>query len=484
MAAESLLADPDRPVILWFRDDLRTSDNPALNAAAESGRKIICIFVHDEESAGLRPLGGAARWWLHGSLAALDEDLRRRGARLAIYRGQARAILLKLAAETNAAAIFWNRRHGGGERQIDETIKTALKAERIEAKSFNGHLLHEPWRIRTRADQPFKVFSAFWRAVHQAGDPDLPLPAPARLESFSGDYGDAPPPVRLADLALEPSTPDWAGGLRSSWTRGEAGAHGQLDGFLDEHIGDYAGFRDFPARAVTSRMSPYLRFGNISARQIWHAASAATHAKGHATAYRDLEKFQSELGWREFSYHLLYAHPDLAERNLQSRFDAMPWRDDPAALHAWQTGTTGYPIVDAGMRELWHTGWMHNRVRMVVASFLIKHLLIDWRAGERWFWDTLVDADPANNAASWQWVAGSGADAAPYFRVFNPVLQGEKFDPDGSYVRRWVPELADVSGAAIHHPWDLKTPVTAYPARVVEHHYARQRALDAYKDLR
>ncbi|WP_287460494.1 deoxyribodipyrimidine photo-lyase [Sphingomonas sp.] len=482
--AEPTLSDPERPVILWFRDDLRISDNPALNAAAATGRKIICIFVHDEESPGLRPLGGAARWWLHGSLEALDGDLRRRGAWLSIYRGRAQTIILALAAETNAAAIFWNRRYGGAERLLDETLKSALKERRIAAKSFNGHLLHEPWAIRTKAGQPFRVFSAFWRAAQDTGDPVPPLTAPAQLEPFRGNHRKRLRAVTLADLSLEPSTPDWASGLRSSWQRGEQGAHDQLGCFLDKHFGNYAGFRDYPDRAATSRLSPYLRFGNISPRQLWHAAAAATHAEGHGTSYRNLEKFQTELGWREFSYHLLYRHPDLADRNLQPQFDAMPWRVDPQALRAWQTGRTGYPFVDAGMRELWHTGWMHNRVRMIVASFLVKHLLIDWRQGEQWFWDTLVDADPANNPASWQWVAGSGADAAPYFRVFNPVLQGEKFDPDGAYIRRWLPELSGLPSSSIHRPGELEAITAGYPERIVEHKRARARALEAYKNLR
>jgi len=484
MSAESPPSDRERPVILWFRDDLRLSDNPALNAAADTGRRLICIFVHDEETTGLRALGGAARWWLHGALRALDADLRGRGGRLSIYRGPAETMVPRLAAETNAAAVLWNRRYGGAERRIDEVIKRALRAKRVEAQSFSGHLLHEPWTVTTRTGQPFRVFSAFWRAAHERGEPGSPLPAPPRLAPFPDRLPQEPARAALADLALEPSAPDWAGGLASSWQRGEAGAHDQLDVFLDEPIAKYADLRDFPGRNETSRLSPYLRFGNISARQLWHAATTAIQANADTISYRNLEKLQAELGWREFSYHLLYCHPDLADRNLQPRFDAMPWRTDAAALRAWQTGRTGYPIVDAGMRQLWQTGWMHNRVRMLAASFLVKHLLIDWRQGEQWFWDTLVDADPANNPASWQWVAGSGADAAPFFRVFNPVLQGEKFDPDGAYVRRWVPELADLSGPAIHRPWEMRNSPPDYPARIVEHHQARQRALDAYSSLR
>jgi len=483
MAAERSIPDSKRPIIVWFRDDLRLSDNPALSAAANSGRKIICIFVHDEESEGMRPLGGAARWWLHGALQELDDDLRSRGGLLSVHRGSAPTVIPQLATNSKAAAVYWNRRYGAVERRLDEAVKAALKTQQIEARSFNGHLLYEPWSIKTKSGGPFRVFSAFWRAAHETGEPGQPLSAPSYLDLSRRSYENESTAVELADLALEPASPDWAGGLRSSWRRGEAGAQAQLDFFLEEHLKEYADLRDFPDRSATSRLSPYLRFGNISPRQLWHAAEAVANASATSKPHRSLEKFQSELGWREFSYHLLYHNPEIATQNLQNKFDVMPWRADADVLRAWQLGKTGYPIVDAGMRELWTTGWMHNRVRMVVASFLIKHLLIDWRQGEAWFWDTLVDADPANNAASWQWVAGSGADAAPYFRVFNPVLQGEKFDPDGRYVKRWLPELADVSPSAIHCPWQLEGKVGSYPERIVEHNRARQRALDAFKTL-
>lgn len=483
MAAKIPFHESERPIIIWFRDDLRLSDNPALDAAANSGRKIICIFVHDEGSKGLRPLGGAARWWLHGALQELDDALRGLGGRLYVHRGIASVLVPQLAADSKAAAVYWNRRYGAAERRVDEAVKTALETQRLEARSFNGHLLYEPWSIKTKSGTPFRVFSAFWRAAHEAGEPGQPLGVPSRLNLFNGPCGlTSTTGVQLADLALEPSSPDWAVGLRSNWRRGEAGAQAQLELFLEEHLNEYADLRDFPERSATSRLSPYLRFGNISPRQLWHAAEAAAHASNPAMQ-RNLEKFQCELGWREFSYHLLYYNPEMGSENLQTRFDSMLWRTDAKALRAWQQGKTGYPLVDAGMRELWATGWMHNRVRMVVASFLVKHLLIDWRQGEAWFWDTLVDADPANNAASWQWVAGSGADAAPYFRVFNPVLQGEKFDPDGRYVKRWLPELADVLPSVIHRPWQLPSKIEAYAGRIVEHDGARQRALDAFKRL-
>ena len=338
--------------------------------------------------------------------------------------------------------------------------------------------------------KPFRVFSAFWRAACRLGAPPRPIPAPQTL-SFSV----LPPAlgarvVALADLALEPKSPDWAGGLRATWQRGEPGAQACLERFLTGGLPGYATNRDRPDKPNTSRLSPYLRFGNISVRQVWHAAMAAMVSRDSGIGEQDLEKFLSELGWREFSYHLLHHHPDLARRNLRARFDFTPWRMDPVALRAWQHGQTGYPFVDAGMRELWTTGWVHNRVRMIAASFLVKHLLIDWRQGEAWFWDTLVDADPANNAVNWQWVAGSGADAAPYFRIFNPVLQGERFDPDGVYVKRWVPELSGLSSSLVHRPW-AATPAQlaaagvrlgeAYPNRIIEHDEARRRALAALK---
>ena len=480
----------DKPIVVWFRDDLRLGDHPALWEAAGSGRPLLCVFNFDTASEGLRALGGAARWWLHGALEALDEALAARGGGLALFRGAAVDMIPRIAAASSASAVFWNRRYGLAERRIDEAVKSALARLGIAGRSFNGHLIHEPWTISNSEGKPFRVFSAFWRAAARLGPPAAPLPSPETLRFARLPDELSRLCLPLSALALEPAAPDWAAGLRQTWQRGEAGARRGLKRFLEDGFAAYAANRDLPAAPATSRLSPYLRFGNISVRQVWHAATAAA-MDGGPHGERNLEKFLSELGWREFSYHLLYHHPDLAQRNFQSRFDRMPWRDDAAALSAWQKGRTGYPLVDAGMRELWATGWMHNRVRMVAASFLTKHLLIDWRAGEAWFWDTLVDADPANNPASWQWVAGCGADAAPYFRIFNPVLQGEKFDPDGSYVRRWVPELQGLSRPHIHRPWTAAPtllartgiPAGAYPQPIVDHDRARNRALDAYREL-
>lgn len=482
-----------RPVIVWFRDDLRLADNPALAAAVHSGSPVVPIYVLDEESNGLRPHGGASRWWLHHSLVALGADLARKGAPLLLFRGPAEPLLLRLAEHLDAAAVFWNRRYGLAERNIDQAVKTSLKARGVAAESSNAGLLHEPWTVASKTGTPLKVFSPFWRAAQAAGDPLPPGPALRRIPGLSDDATAALGAEDLGSLDLLPTQPDWSGGLAKAWTPGEAGARKRLETFLADEFAGYAEGRDRPDQTSTSSLSPFLRFGEIGPRQIWQASTFAVQEGTTRGSERDLAKFQAELGWREFSYHLLFHHPDLATRNFQPRFDSFPWRDDPAGLKAWQRGRTGYPIVDAGMRQLWTTGWMHNRVRMITASFLSKDLLVDWRAGEAWFWDTLVDADPANNAASWQWVAGSGADAAPYFRIFNPFTQGEKFDPDGTYVKRFVPELAGLPPEMVHRPWEAPAERLAafgvrlgetYPRPVIDHAVARNRALAAVEMLK
>lgn len=467
------------PAIVWFRDDLRLSDNPALAAAAAGGRPVLCLYVHDED-ASLRPLGGAARWWLHGALAALAAAVAERGGSLEILSGPAASSILAAAQSVGAGAVYWNRRYDAAGRATDSRLKTALKARGIAAQSFNAGLLREPWEVATKSGASYSVFTAYWRAACAMGAPPKPHPAPARIvfASLPTNWR----AVSLDTLALEPRAPDWARGFRALWRPGEAAAQARLEAFLGNGLADYAAQRDRPDRAATSRLSPYLRFGNISPRQIWHAVAAARAAD--ARLERSAEKFLAEVGWREFCHHLLYHRPDLGERNLRPEFDRMPWSADDKALRAWQKGRTGYPIVDAGLRELWTTGWMHNRVRMIAASFLTKHLLVDWRRGEAWFWDTLVDADAASNAAGWQWVAGSGADAAPFFRIFNPVLQGEKFDPDGAYVRRWIPELVHLPPSQVHRPWHAAQKASRYPRPIVEHATARARALAAWRSLR
>ena len=479
-----------RPVIVWFRDDLRLSDHSALHAAAETGAPVLCLYIHDETSPGLRPHGGASRWFLHHTLGALSKALAAIGGRLDIAEGPAEAVILDLSGKIGAAQVFWTRRYGASEMRIDAAIKSALGEAGVTAQSFNGQLLYEPWTVKTKTGTDFKVFTPFWKAARASGDPRQPLPAPARLSAAPYPAA-APARAALNDLSLLPTKPDWAGGLAQTWQPGEAGAQARLAAFLDGEIAGYAANRNRPDMPSTSRLAPFLRFGAISPRQIFHATEAAAHA-GEINR-NDADKFLSEIGWREFSYHLLFHFPGLAAKNFQNRFDAFPWRaPDARALEAWRRGRTGYPIVDAGMRELWQTGFMHNRVRMIVASFLIKDLLIDWRAGEAWFWDTLCDADPANNAAGWQWVAGSGADAAPYYRIFNPLLQGEKFDPEGRYVRKYIPELGRLGKTWVHRPWEAPPEELAragirlgqdYPMPVVDHAKARDSALAAFKAL-
>lgn len=470
------------PVIVWFRRDLRVADQPALAAAARSRQPVIAVYVLDETpSRPWRP-GGAGRWWLAGALEALAADLEARGGRLVLRRGESVAALLALARETGAAAVHFTRHHEPAEAADEAALHAALAGIGVECRRFGGNLLAEPDALATKAGGPFRVFTPFYRALLGADAVHAPAAAPESL---------APPKTwpaseSLADWALTPTAPgaagDWAGGLRESWAPGAAAARARLDQFLAGAVAGYARERDRPGMDATSALSPYLHFGEIDPRQIWHAARIAADLRPQGRA--GIEAYLRQLVWREFCHHLLHHRPNMPERPFNPAFADFPWRDDPAGLEAWQRGRTGYPIVDAGMRQLWHAGWMHNRLRMVAASFLTKHLLVPWQAGQAWFWDTLVDADLANNAAGWQWVAGSGADAAPYFRVFNPVLQGRKFDPDGTYVRRWVPELAHLPAKHIHAPWEAGVTVPGYPPPMVEHKGARQRALLAYQSLK
>jgi deoxyribodipyrimidine photo-lyase len=476
------------PCIVWFRDDLRLSDHPALHAASKTGRPVICHYVFDETpgAPGARPLGGAARWWLAQSLRALQKRLSAVGSSLLLRKGPTAKVIPELARTTGADAVFWNEIAQAPQQALAGQVAAALNEIGVAAHSFPGDLLAAPADIRNKENRGLRVFTPFWRRVQALGDPPLPLPAPDHLRPGPDLAGDT-----LESWRIEPTQPDWAGGLRESWTTGELAGQRRLNQFLEAGVAGYASQRDRLDLAGTSRLSPHLRFGEISSRQVWHAAQFARAERPHLSA--DIDKFLSELGWREFCRHLLFEVPDLAKRNLQPAFDAFPWRHDDEALRAWQRGQTGYPVVDAGMRELWRTGVMHNRVRMVAASFLVKHLLIDWREGEEWFWDTLVDADPGSNPVNWQWVAGSGADAAPYFRVFNPTLQGEEFDPDGTYVRRWVPELAALPTGLIHRPWsapplELKAAGAdlgkTYPEPIIDHRIGRERALKAYAKVR
>lgn len=470
------------PTLLWFRLDLRLTDNPALAAAVARGRPVVPVFILDDTDAGDWAPGGAARWWLHHSLAALAADLELRGSCLVLRRGPAAAAIERLVAETGADAVFWNRRYEPWATGRDEAIKARLKQRGLAARSFIASLLREPSEIRTGSGGAYKVFTPFWRALRGAVEVATPVPPPARIP--------APPAMpagdRVEDWALTPCRPDWAYGLRTAWIPGEHTALDRLDTFLGTAAEQYPSRRDLPAVLGTSRLSPHLHFGEIGPRQVWHAATVR-HPDGAA------DKFLTELAWREFSHHLLYHVPTLPEAPLRPDFERFPWAEDSAGLAAWQHGRTGFPIVDAGLRELWRTGWMHNRVRMIVASFLVKDLLLPWQAGAAWFWDTLVDADLASNSASWQWVAGCGADAAPFFRIFNPSLQGARFDPDGAYVRRWLPELSGLPDAVLHTPWKARPLDLAdagvrlgddYPKPVVDHATARDRALAAFRSLR
>lgn len=461
------------PSLVWLRQDLRLSDNPALTEAAKRG-PVVLAYIHDD--SGPWPLGGARRWWLHQSLEALDRDVRARGGLLLVRRGKAEQLVPALARDIRAETVFWNRRWEPEERRIETAVAQRLREDGVAFRDHPASLLFEPGKVLSREGRPLQVFTAFWRAALATAAPLPPLPAPSHLTAPAFAPGRGPDQgVGVADLGLMPEH-DWWRGLAQAWRPGETQALRALQEFLDGPIPDYAVRRDFPARPATSRLSPHLAFGEITPRQIWHAVQTRPPSAGADT-------FLKEVGWREFSYSLLARHTDLAETPLHPEFREFPWCEDEAQAEAWRRGKTGYPIVDAGMRELWATGWMHNRVRMIAASFLVKDLLLPWQLGQSWFWDTLVDADLANNAASWQWVAGCGADAAPYFRVFNPVLQGEKFDPCGQYVRRWIPELRHLPDALIHKPWQAPRSERpdAYPAPIVDHATARDRALAALK---
>ncbi len=426
--------------------------------------------------------GGASRWWLHQSLTALAASLESAGSRLIIRRGPATETLLALAKETGAESVFWNRRYEPTAIARDTKTKDALTRAGLRAESFCSALLHEPWTIQNQSRKPFQVFTPYWRHCLTKPDPDEPLPAPERIAAPE----QWPDSLALQTLELEPQI-DWARGIRAAWAPGENGAHKRVAHFLGNAAAHYSAARDIPSVEGTSRLSPHLHFGEISPRQIWHAAR-----RSGAADWRE-SRFITELGWREFSHHLLFHFPHTPMEPLRPEFGRFPWRENAAQLAAWQRGQTGYPIVDAGMRELWATGWMHNRVRMVVASFLVKDLLLPWTEGAWWFWDTLVDADLAQNTLGWQWTAGCGADAAPYFRVFNPSSQGEKFDADGLYVRRWCPELARVPLKWLHRPWEAPPETLAaagvvlsreYPRPIVDHAAARIAALEAFGKLK
>jgi deoxyribodipyrimidine photo-lyase len=473
--------------LVWFRQDLRLHDNPALLAAVQRGA-VLPVYVLDDAGEGAWSPGGASRWWLHHSLDALANGLAERGSRLVLARGDAESCLRALVQQTGADAVYWNRRYEPAAIARDTALKAALTAAGIDVRSFPGSVLFEPHTVKNKSGGPFQVFTPFWRHCQT-----LAVDEPERLRA-----GELPGPSRwprslkLEEFELLPRIP-WDAGFGSLWQPGEAGASKRLRRFLSHAMENYAEERNFPDREGTSSLSPHLHLGEISPRQIWSAVRALGRESGVFPVNRGAQVFLSEVGWREFAYHLLFHFPHTTDAPLRAEFGLFPWRNDAAQLQAWQRGQTGYPIIDAGMRQLWATGWMHNRVRMIVASFLVKHLRISWREGAAWFWDTLVDADLAANTLGWQWTAGCGADAAPYFRVFNPMLQGAKFDPRGDYVRRWVPELARMPEQWVHAPWEAPAEVLAaaglvlgrnYPAPLVEHGPAREAALAAYQGLR
>lgn len=477
----------DSTAIVWFRRDLRLTDNAALQTALARHARIVPVYIADFEAEAPWAPGAASRWWLHHSLARLGGALQERGAPLLIRQGDSLAALRALVAESGAEAVYWNRLYEPALVARDRVVKAALREDGLAAHSHHGALWHEPSALRAAGGEPYRVFTPFWRRL-AAELPALQIePAPARI----------PGPVRplaggsLEALRLLPGL-GWDAGFYALWQPGEDGALHALERFARGGLGRYAAARDRPAAEATSRLSPHLHFGELSPQQL--RAALLRRAQGRAALEADAEALLRELGWREFAHHLLFHHPRTPAAPLQARFAAFPWRapheyaDD---LAAWQRGRTGIPIIDAGMRELWATGWMHNRVRMISASFLTKNLLVPWQEGARWFWDTLVDADLADNTLGWQWTAGCGADAAPYFRIFNPVLQSQKFDVEGAYLRRWLPELAKLPPDAVHAPWLARTEALAglrlgrdYPLPIVDLAASRKRALGAFGTLK
>ncbi len=472
------MKETQRPVIVWFRQDLRADDHPALHAASQGGRVVIPVFIWHPQSEGGWPAGGASKWWLHHSLVELGKTLSKLGAPLILRQGAPEKVLVEIAKATGAAGVHCSMRYEPCAAVQDAVVRKELLAAGVSFAAHSGTLLHDPLIIRTGTGVPYKVYTPFAKAHRAAMSSDPPLVAPKILKP----HAIAIRSEAVEDLALLPEI-DWATTMRSWWQPGEAGARKRLSSFTEKKADSYGVNRDIPAEDGSSRLGAHLHWGEISPRRIWHEVSKSSTASTVGA-----QKYLAEILWRDFAYHVMSNFPRTADYPLRPEFERFPWEPSSARLKAWQRGETGYPIVDAGMRQLWATGWMHNRVRMIVASFLVKHLLQDWRHGARWFWDTLVDADLSSNSLGWQWSAGCGADAAPYFRIFNPILQGEKFDSQGTYVREWIPELARMPSEFIHQPWNtpplllLQAGVELgrnYPAPIVDHVTARNRALAA-----
>jgi deoxyribodipyrimidine photo-lyase len=477
-----------KPAILWFRQDLRLTDNPALTDAIENELPVIPVYIYAPEEDDGWPPGGASKWWLHQSLQALTDELEQCGSYLAIRSGESLGQLQSIIKETGADTVLFNRRYEPEARELEQHVAAKLSKAGITVRSFNSSLLREPGLVRNKEGKPFKVFTAYWRNCLLADQPQKPLPKPATIKSWPKE----PDSITLKKLALEPKI-KWAKGLEEAWAPGSNGVRKNLRHLTNSVIHNYADSRNRPDQNGVSRLSPHLHFGEVSPNMIWHEVRQALSTTSSAKTKDNAEIYLKEIGWREFAYDLLVNFPYSTNEPLYEDYANFPFLQDARALKAWQKGLTGYPMVDAGMRELWHTGWMHNRVRMIVGSFLVKDLLLPWQAGAKWFWDTLVDADLASNTMGWQWVAGCGADAAPYFRIFNPISQGAKFDPDGDYVRKWVPELAKVPTKYIHSPWlaskdELRQAGVElgkdYPLPIIDHAFARTRALAALKEAK
>lgn len=471
-----------KPAIIWFRQDLRLADNHALQKAIETNKPLLPLFIlEDDNHFNKRVLGKASLWWLHHSLCALQNDL----PDLCLRKGNVIQILSQVIKETGAQYLFYNKPYGAHDTYEEDQLKLEFKNSDLRIISCRGNLLNDPQDIYNQSERPYQIFTPYWHECLRKISPRLPVPRPNKIDTFKIES------EQLNSWKLTPHNPDWAAKFTDYWQPGEQGAQQQLSKFINHSLCNYHILRDYPAKQGTSRLSPHIHWGEISITQLWHAIHTARMSMDISD--NAIEAFSSEIGWREFSYYVAYHFPEISDQPLRQQFQNFPWLMNEAHLKAWQKGLTGYPIVDAGMRELWATGWMHNRVRMIVASFLVKHLLIAWQEGERWFWDTLVDADMANNAVNWQWVAGCGIDAAPYFRIFNPVLQGEKFDSQGIYVRKWVPELSGMPDSFIHKPWLAPQSIlyeskvslgTNYPYPIVDHKSARLRALEAYENFK